>query len=237
MAYVAGDYITVRYEVRDPATGALTDATTTVAVTKPDGTTLTPAPTPTHPATGTYDAAWLTTAAGTWRWTWTATGAEQDVTDGAVYVWPVGTVVPWVPTRRQAAKYIAERTLPADQSTDVPLNDFTDATNPTAPQADEHIAAAVAWVASRVGTLGVSLYDDAAEVAAVRAAGMIELAYPVRNSDVDTATALLAQADRGRADLIFANEAAVGGDPPDGLLPVWAFPTPVTWGDQLIWGS
>lgn len=237
MAYVAGDFITVRYEVRDPATSALTDATTSVTVTKPDATALSPAPTPTHPATGTYDAAWLATVPGTWRWTWTATGAEQDVTDGAVYVWPVGTVVPWVPTRRQVAKYIAERTLPADQSTDVPLNDFTDGTNPTAAQADEHIAAAVAWVASRVGTLGVSLYDDAAEVAAVRAAGMIELAYPVRNSDIDTATALLAQADKGRDDLIFANEAAAGGDPPDGLLPVWAFPTPVAWGDQLIWGS
>lgn len=234
MAYVAGDYITVRYEVRDPATGALTDATTAITVTKPDGTALSPAPTPTHPATGTYDAAWLTTVAGVWRWTWTATGAEQDVTDGAVYVWPVGAVVPWVPTRRQAAKYVAERTLPADQSSDVPLNDFTDATNPTAPQADEHIAAAVAWVSTAAGPVDVALYGDAAEVAAVRAAGMIELAYPVRNSDLDTAQALLTQADRGRADLIKANTGT--GDGNTGLLPVWAFPTPITWGDTLIWG-
>lgn len=236
MVYVAGDYLTVRYEVRDPATGALTDATTAVAVTKPDGAALVPAPTPTHPAVGTYDAAWQATVAGTWRWTWTATGAEQDTTDGAVYVWPVGAALPWVPTRRQVAKYVAERTIPSDQSTDAPLNDFTDATNPTAPQADEHIAAAVAWVTARTGSVVAALYGSATEVAAVRAAGMIELSFPVRDADINTAAALLAQADRWLTALADANENAGGSTDHTGVLAQWSFPAPVTWGDELVWG-
>lgn len=240
MAYVVGDNITVRYEVRDPTTGALTDAATTVAVTQPDGTPLVPAPTPTHPAAGTYDAAWPLATAGVWRWTWTATGAVADTTDGAVYVYAVGTVVPWVPTRRQVAKYIAERTVPADQSSDAPLNDFTDLTTPTAVQADEHIAAAVAWVATAAGTVTSGLYGSAAEVAAVRAAGMIELAYPVRDADVNTAVQLLAQADTWLAALVEGNEDVVdpgdgGGDTVGHVLPRWAFPEPVSYGDVIIW--
>jgi hypothetical protein len=234
MAYVVGDTITARYEVRDPATGALTDATVTAAVTKPDGTTLTPAPTPIHVSTGVYDSTWTATVLGVWRWTYVASGAVADTTDGAVYVWPVGAVVPWVPTRRQAAKYIAERTLPADQSGDVPLNDFTDATNPTGPQADEHISAAVAWVTAAAGVVDPGLYQQASEAAALRAAGMIELAYPVRDADINTASSLLAQAAAARKDLVAANTGT--GEGQTGTLPLWAFPDPVAWGDDLrIW--
>lgn len=233
MAYVAGDYITARYEVRDPATGLLTDATVTATVTKPDNTPLVPAPTPTHPTTGTYDAAWQATTAGLWRWTFTAAGAVADVTDGAVYVWPVGVALPWVPTRRQVAKYVPYRTIPADQSSDTPANDFGPLTTPDGPQADEHIAAAVAWVTAKTGAVTAALYGSAGEVAAVRAAGMIELAYPVRDTDVNTAAALLAQADAWLTALADAN---VDVDSPGHVLPVWQFPAPEDWGDRLIWG-
>lgn len=234
MALTLGDPITARYELRDPATGVLTDATVSVAVTRPDGTAQPPVGV-THPGTGLYQAVWLTDAAGVWRWTFVATGALADTTEGAAYVWAVGVVPAWTPTRRQVAKYIPERTYQADQATDVPLGDFTDATTPTGPQADEHIAAAVGWVQTTVGTVAAALTTDATEVASVRAAGMIELAYPVRNADLDTSAALLAQADRMRADLRDANEAAGSVDVP-GVLPVWAFPDPVAWGDDIrIW--
>lgn len=233
MALVVGDPITARYEVRNPATGALTNATVAIVVTKPDGSVLSPGPTPANVATGTYDSAWLTTTAGIWRWTYTATGTVTDTTEGAVYVWPAGTVVPWRPGRKQVAKYVPERTLAADQLTDVPAGDFTEATVPTATQADDHIEAAVSWVALRTGTLDPSVYVDAAEVAAIRAAGMIELSYVIRDGDVNTGQALLAQADAMIERLVLANEAANPGTSAPGLLAQWFMPEPVAWGDRL----
>lgn len=236
MALTVGDPITARYELRDPLTDAPTDATVTVAVTRPDGTAEPPVGA-THVTTGVYDATWIADVAGVWRWTFTATGALSDTTEGAAYVWAAGTVVPWVPGRRQVAKYVAERSVPADQSSDVPLNDFTAATNPTAPQADEHIAAAVAWVSAACGQVVAALYASATEVAAVRAAGMIELSFPVRNADIDTAQVLLGQADRWLTTLVEANEDAGGGSGHAGVLSAWQFPAPVAWGDDLrIWG-
>lgn len=235
MALTVGDPITARYELRDPLTGELTDATVTVAVVRPDGTAQPPVGT-VHASTGVDDATWLADVAGVWRWTFTATGTLADTTEGAAYVWPAASVVPWAPGRRQVAKYVAERTVPADQSTDAPLNDFTDVTNPTAVQADEHVAAAVAWVTARTGVVVAALYGSATEAAAVRAAGMIELSFPVRNADINTATALLEQADRWLTALAEANENAGGGTDHTGVLARWSFPTPVTWGDELVWG-
>lgn len=236
MALVVGDPITARYEVRNPATGALTNATVTIAVTKPDGSLLSPTPTITNTSTGVYDAAWIATVPAGWRWTYTASGAVSDVSEGAVYVFPVGTAVPWRPGRKQVAKYVPERTLAADQLSDIPAGDFTDLTVPTATQADDHIEAAVSWVALRTGTLDPSVYVDAAEVAAIRAAGMIEISFPVRDADINTGTALLGQADAMIERLVLANEAANPGTSAPGLLSVWAFPVPEPWGDRLdIW--
>jgi hypothetical protein len=235
MALVVGDPITARYEVRNPATGALTNATVTIAVTKPDGTSL-GLVTPTNTGTGIYDASWTANTAGTWRWVYTATGTVSDTSEGAVYVYPAGTTVPWRPGRKQVAKYVPERTLAADQLSDTPLNDFTDATTPTATQADDHIDGAVSWVALRVGTLDPSLYVDAAEVAAIRAAGLIELSFPVRDGDINTGQALLAQADAMVERLVVANEGASPGTSAPGLLSVWIMPPPVAWGDRLdLW--
>jgi hypothetical protein len=233
VALVVGDPITARYEVRNPATGALTNATVTITVTKPDGTLLSPGPTPGNVGTGTYDTAWLTTVPGVWRWTYTATGTVSDTSEGAAYVFPAGTVVPWRPGRKQVAKYVPERTLQADQLSDVPLNDFTDLTTPTATQADDHIDAALSWVALRTGAVDASLYVDAAEVVAIRAAGMIELSAPVRNADISTAEALLAQADLMIERLVLANEAASPITSAPGLLSAWAFPDPEPLGDSL----
>lgn len=233
-----GDPVVARYELRDPVAGALADATVTVAVTRPNGTALTPVAT-VRLSTGQYTATWPSDGPGVWRWTFTATGAVADTFEGAQFVWPAGTVVPWLPGRRQVAKYVAERTLVADQSSDVPLSDFTDLTNPTGPQADEHIAAAVAWIGSRCGTVAVPLYGAATELAAVRAAGMIELSFPVRDADINTAQALLAQADAWLTALCEANEDIDVTDPTGGpghVLSAWRFPAPVAWGDELIWG-
>lgn len=80
-----GDRIAIRYEARTPD-GTLTSATVAVAVTQPDGTLLSPAPTVTATGTGLYDAAFTVDSAGVWRWTWTASGALVDVAHGSVDV-------------------------------------------------------------------------------------------------------------------------------------------------------
>lgn len=73
-----GDRVNVRYLAYN-ADGVLTDATVALAVTSPSGVVSNP--TVTHTATGTYDSTFDITAAGKWRWVWTASGAIVDVSD------------------------------------------------------------------------------------------------------------------------------------------------------------
>lgn len=83
MTYVrdVGDRLTLRYEARD-ADGVLVAATLVLTVTDPSGTDTTPAVTTS--STGIYDAAFTLSAAGLWRWKWTASGAVIDVQYGEV---------------------------------------------------------------------------------------------------------------------------------------------------------
>jgi hypothetical protein len=227
-------------------TGVLANAgTLTLVVQKPDGTRQTYA-TPTNDATGLYHQDLPTTdlaQTGDYQYEWVATGANAGVASGAFLVydpfantWPNGTAVPWRPSRVQVAKYVPDRTVPADQLSDAPLGDFTAATTPTATQADGHIDDACSWVALQTGTLTAAMYPDASAVAAVRAAGMIELSFPVRDADINTGQALLAQADAMLTRLVDANEAASPGTAAPGILSAWAFPDPVVWGDRLdLW--
>ena len=76
-----GDRIDLRHLVYD-ASGTLTDATVVLAVTDPSGTASTPSVT--HTTTGTYDAAFTLTSAGTWFWVWTVSGAVVDVENGTI---------------------------------------------------------------------------------------------------------------------------------------------------------
>lgn len=72
-AFDIGDTVKLTFYVR--VDGVLTDATLVVcAATKPDGTTLTPAPTVAHPGLGTYTAVIAPDAAGKWIYKFTATG-------------------------------------------------------------------------------------------------------------------------------------------------------------------
>lgn len=174
--------------------------------------------------------------AGRYRFVWTTTGTAAGVVVKSFDVFdPLGPDT-W-PTRAQVAKYVPMRTLPADETSDIPGTDFGGLSTPNGEQVDDHIAAAVGWVAARCGAVGDTLWAQAAEVAAVRAAGMIELSYPVRDADVNTAQALLAQADQMLTGLCEANE-DVSSDPslPGHVLPQWSFPVPVAWGDTVgIW--
>jgi hypothetical protein len=76
-----GDRVNVRYLAF--AAGVPSTATVVLSVTAPDGTTSTPAVTPTAP--NIYDASFLLSTAGNWSWEWTVTGTVEDVEFGAVY--------------------------------------------------------------------------------------------------------------------------------------------------------
>lgn len=74
MSYAVGQKVTVDTELRN-ADDQLADATVTLAVTKPDGTAVAPAPTVANPSVGVYTADVTTDQAGTWLLTWTSSGA------------------------------------------------------------------------------------------------------------------------------------------------------------------
>jgi len=80
VSYTVGTKVHVETELRD-ADGDLTNATVVIAVTKPDGTVVTPAPTVSNPSTGVYTADITTDQAGTWLLVWTASGALVAVKD------------------------------------------------------------------------------------------------------------------------------------------------------------
>jgi len=83
--YDVGDSIKLTFTVRDEA-GALINATTAIVVTKPDSTTVTPAPTITNVSTGIYTAIVAPDQVGTWLYRWAATGAATTAEDGQFYV-------------------------------------------------------------------------------------------------------------------------------------------------------
>lgn len=235
--FVVGDPVTARYEVRDPTTGQLTDASVSVAVTRPDGIPYSPVPTVTRLSVGAYAATWAGDVFGLWRWTFTASGAVTDKADGAVYVWPLATALPWVPTRSAVAALVPTRTLGQDGSDPVLAGTFTEATSPTAVQADELVSQAVSWVAMRTGTVDASLYEGARAVAAMRAAGMVLLAYPLGDAeaDPDAAKRLLDLAATDLVALVAANTATGTDDGPGTpVVGQYSFPDPVDHGDDYL---
>jgi hypothetical protein len=90
LSYDPGDVWEPTLEVRDED-GALKDATVTVTITDPDGTTSTPSVT--HVSTGVYRASVLLTTAGPWTATWTVTGAVTGVETQVAYARRLGSNV------------------------------------------------------------------------------------------------------------------------------------------------
>ena len=77
--YDVGDAIQLATSVTD-TTGAAADATMGLTVTKPDGTTTSPAIS--HPGTGSYTATLTIDQAGTWFFKWSASGNVTAVDSG-----------------------------------------------------------------------------------------------------------------------------------------------------------
>lgn len=229
MSYDVGDVARIRLVLRD-FDGELTDGTVTLTVRHPDGTETTPAPT--NESTGVYVADVALDASGVWQYHWTSTGAVLAAESGALAAvdrW--SGPVPYVPALVEVADYIPARTVVDGVGSQDPVGTFTSQTTPTDEQVQRIARAAAAYVAARVGTVDPALLDMARAVGAIRAAGMVELAYPIRNDDIDTASRLLEQAGQALDALDSANSTAVdnpapGGGPRGGFPPASGWPDP-----------
>lgn len=236
--YDVGDVAALRMTLRDPDTNALAD-TDDVAVTilRPDGTTVGPTAA-THPSTGIYTFTVAITMPGVWRYEFDATGAIQAREAGVFVVaeqW--SQPVPWAPNLRDVAAYVPTRTVPVDTPGSMtPLGTFDATTVPNDEAVDRLGKAAAAWVSARVGVVDPSLYDMAQSVAAVRAAGFVELAYPVRDAAVNVYDALFAQAAASLEELRQANAAAGEEEPGVGLLPIYNEPDAIPDFDTYSFG-
>lgn len=145
---------------------------------------------------------------------------------------------PWQPLLEQVADHIPTRTRPSDPpGTDTLLGTFTSITTPTDEQATRQIKYACTEVLGAVGgTIPATptfLYGLASEAAALRAAADIELAYPDRQADVSVYELLNQRAKDALQRLIDAINDQ-GSGPEGSLLPQWAMPEPVWYGDYPL---
>lgn len=147
-----------------------------------------------------------------------------------------GSTLPdWAPDLTRVATYIPERTVEIDRESDgMPVLSFTANTRPSAAQVQSQIEGAVAWVLlDTTSSLDSTLFDAARELAAIRAAGLAEIAWPVRDGDINAGQALLTQADAGLKSLVARNDVITGENPEVfEVAPVWSFPCPDPWGDS-----
>jgi uncharacterized phiE125 gp8 family phage protein len=121
MSYTLGQQVVLSTTVTDTL-GTPTDATMSLVVTRPDGTTLVSGVglTITHPGTGSYSCTVPTTQAGTHLYVWTASGAAVGVDDGQFDVLAI--------TRRIVS--LADAKLHMNKNNvadDVEIQDFIDA--------------------------------------------------------------------------------------------------------------
>jgi hypothetical protein len=169
---------------------------------------------------------------GYWVFAWEITGTGADAPEQRFHVPPPPSSggPTWVPSRARVATYIPERTVEVNRlSGGAPVLDFTDDTRPTSTQVDQQIEDAVGWVTVTCGDVHSDLFEAARGVAAIRAAGMAEISWPVRDGDINAGQALLTQADNALKALAARNESLTGVDPDDPdavfeVVPVFSFP-------------
>lgn len=94
MIYDIGDKITLSTVVRNDAGTPVNTPTLVIAITKPDGTLVSPAATVTNTASGgVYTAPVTVDQAGTWTYVWTASGTVVAVEPGQFTVQPARVLV------------------------------------------------------------------------------------------------------------------------------------------------
>lgn len=179
--YDVGDLASLRHEVR--VDGTLTNATVVIAVTKPDGTAVTPAPTVSNPSTGVYTASVSVDQAGPWIYVWTMSGTVVDVAVGQFSAQNPQTTVYVTPD--QVKGYIN-------------LNSAT---------TDEQIVDSIATASRAIDRIcGRRFYADLTATARIYDTDT----YCVRVDDFWTSTGLVVETDSG-ADATFEATIAAAG--------------------------
>lgn len=149
---------------------------------------------------------------------------------------PASATPVWAPTVEEVADHTPYLTVDAvTPGSQAYLNTFNELTSPTGGQAQRMIDKAWTSTAATLGLVAEPLWPAARHVTALRAAAMIVRAYPRDDGDLARAAALDARADADLTRLITANDAAGGGAGSEPVLvPVYSFPTPVSWGDDWL---
>lgn len=183
-------------------------------------------------ATGRFILDVAADVAGFWTAHAESTGDPTSAQDYAWEVRPAGGTYPWRPDLTTVATYIPERTVtllaPGDEGL---ANTFTNDTTPTADQVSTLIDAAARHVATKTGTINALLYEQARDAAAMRAAGLVELSYPVRDGDLNVGDRWLKLADSAIDALSTANLDPTSSVHPSALVPVYSFPDAPVYGD------
>lgn len=245
--YDAGDPITSRLKL-----GVTPDGSTqaTVVVYKPDGTTLAGVA-QTGPAGDEYTAQWYTTAtglagaaalAGDWVVVWSVTGTgaatEAKVYNVRALPGPSNTRPTWTPFLSDVADFVPRLTVDmVTPGSELELGTFNGNTSPTDGQAQRITDGAVNSIAGRLPNLAPTLHGLAKVVAAQRAAASVLRAYPRSTNptqDLQAADALDRRADADMQVLVAAAADASGSSNTTALLPQYAFPAPVAWGDTNL---
>lgn len=141
MIYDIGDQVEVSVVITDDTGTPVNTPTLTLAVAKPDGTAVDPAPTVTNTGSGgVYTAATVVDQAGTWTYAWTASGTVVAVIPGQLDVRSPGVYV----ASLQELKKQLRRTDDADD-----------------PELRGHLASATRYVEKRLGgPVGVQQFTE-----------------------------------------------------------------------------
>jgi hypothetical protein len=144
---------------------------------------------------------------------------------------------PWSPGLADVARHVPTRTRDSKSpGSDKLLGTFNANTTPTDGIVQQMIDDTVAGLEAQVGDLPYVTQQHPDVAVAMRTyvewrvAADIELAYPNRDADIQTAAALDARANKAlavvTAALVVTDEGSVAADP------VWAFPDPPPYADS-----
>lgn len=233
-----GDAVTLTYDLRDPFSGALTDATVTATARNLDDTTTAPV-TVNRASQGSYQGTFTPATVGVWEVTFTASGGVTTSDSVRVFVAADASAPPWAPTLRKVAAFVPTRTRRV--GTDNSYSGTFDATTePTAEQVATLIGSACAYVAGRAGVPVVApSYPQLQVAAALWAAYWVELAYPDVGGGVSTAADLRTDAEAAIGYARDFNLANGGGgsiteEGAPSTLVTWAFPPPPRYADRTF---
>lgn len=232
MLYEYGKAARITLVVTNPSTQQVEDPTPTpvLTVTSPAAAVTTPAVS--HPGTGSFYGDQVGSSAGDWSYVWTSGTTVLD--EGAFVVMPAGFMPAWTPSLDGVAGYVPMRTIELGNLTGTPTGTFTALTMPTALQVEGYAQDGANRVLAAVGDLDDTLQGLAQSVATLWAASLVELAQPSDQQDARRFQQLREQYDADLALLIERNEVLTGAGADGTGLPVYAYPDPVSWGDQLV---